>query len=115
MFPISRGRAIRATTHLWSPYAETVRIPTTLPLYWRVCLINGAVFIVGTMALALSPATVSAQVLRSEAIVLGIGLTAILVTKRLDAAGRVDAFGSAPPADEQHRPPAPRSPTPSRR
>jgi two-component system sensor histidine kinase UhpB len=56
---------------------------TTLPLYWRVCLINGAVFVVGTLALALSPATVSAQVLRSEAIVLGVGLTAILVTNAL--------------------------------
>ena len=54
-----------------------------MPLYWRVCLINGAVFIVGTMALALSPATVSAQVLWSEAIVLGIGLTAILLTNAL--------------------------------
>ena len=61
-----------------SPYAENVRTPTTLP-YWRVCLINGAVFIAGTRALALSPATVSA-VLRSEAIVLGVGLTTILMT-----------------------------------
>jgi two-component system, NarL family, sensor histidine kinase UhpB len=60
-----------------------VRTTTTLPLYWRVCLINGAVFIAGTFALALSPATVSAELLRSEAIVLGVGLTAILVTNAL--------------------------------
>ncbi len=54
-----------------------------MPLYWWVCLINGAVFIAGTLALALSPATVSAQVQRSEAIVLAIGLTAIMVTNAL--------------------------------
>lgn len=59
-----------------------MRTPT-LPLYWRVCLINGAVFIAGTLALVLSPATISAEVLRSEAIVLGVGLTAILVTNAL--------------------------------
>jgi two-component system sensor histidine kinase UhpB len=83
VFPLSRRSTIRATTHFRSPYAENVKTPTTLPLYWRVCLINGAVFIAGTLALALSPATVSAQVLRSEAIVLGVGLTAILVTNAL--------------------------------
>ncbi|WP_238334649.1 HAMP domain-containing sensor histidine kinase [Kribbella amoyensis] len=52
---------------------------TGLPLYWRVCLINGVVFLLGTVALALSPATVSARVLVSEAIVLVFGL-AIIVT-----------------------------------
>jgi two-component system sensor histidine kinase UhpB len=49
-----------------------------LPLYWRVCLINGLVFVVGTVVLAASPATVSARVLVSEAIVLTVGLTVIL-------------------------------------
>ena len=54
-----------------------------LPLYWRVCLINGLVFIGGTLVLAFSPATVSAQVLISEGIVLTIGLTVILVMNSL--------------------------------
>ena len=76
-------RSIRANTHFRSSYAEDVTTPTTLPLYWRVCLINGAVFIAGTLALVLSPATISAEVLRSEAIVLSVGLTAILVTNAL--------------------------------
>lgn len=49
-----------------------------LPLYWRVVLINGLVFVVGTAALAFSPATVSARVLASEAVVLAVGLTVIL-------------------------------------
>ena len=83
MFPISCRRTIRAATHFRSPYAENVRTPTTLPLYWQVCLINGAVFIAGTLALALSPATVSARPVLSESIVLGVGLTAILVTNAL--------------------------------
>jgi two-component system sensor histidine kinase UhpB len=55
----------------------------TLPVYWRVVLINGVVFVAGTVALALSPATVSARVLGSEAVVLAVGLTVILVTNAL--------------------------------
>jgi two-component system sensor histidine kinase UhpB len=58
--------------------AGNVRNAATLPLYWRVCLINGLVFILGTVALVLSPATVSSQVLLSEIVVLLIGLTVIL-------------------------------------
>jgi len=54
-----------------------------LPLYWRVCLINGMVFVVGTAALAISPATVSPRVLVSEAVVLTIGLSVILVLNSL--------------------------------
>ncbi len=48
-------------------------------LFWRVCLINGAVFAVGTAVLAASPATVSAPVLATEAIVLAVGLGVMLV------------------------------------
>ncbi|GAA0609787.1 sensor histidine kinase [Sporichthya brevicatena] len=54
-----------------------------LPLFWRVIAINGAVFVVGTAALALSPATVSTRVVFSEAIVLAVGLTVMLVTNGL--------------------------------
>jgi two-component system, NarL family, sensor histidine kinase UhpB len=45
-----------------------------MPLYLRVCLINGLVFILGTLALALSPGTVSTRILVSEAVMLMIGL-----------------------------------------
>jgi two-component system, NarL family, sensor histidine kinase UhpB len=48
-------------------------------LFWRVCLINGAVFAIGTAILAASPATVSAPVLATEAIVLAVGLGAMLL------------------------------------
>jgi two-component system, NarL family, sensor histidine kinase UhpB len=48
-------------------------------LFWRVCLINGAVFAAGTAVLAASPATVSAPVLATEAIVLAVGLGAMLL------------------------------------
>ncbi|MER7243355.1 sensor histidine kinase [Kribbella sp. NPDC000426] len=50
-----------------------------MPLYWRVCLINGLVFVLGTAALALAPVTVSATVLVSEAVVLVLGLIGIVV------------------------------------
>jgi len=60
-----------------------MRAPADLPLYWRVVLTNGLVFVLGTVALAFSPATVSERVLASEAVVLGIGLTVILATNAL--------------------------------
>lgn len=51
----------------------------SLPLFWRVSLINGVVFIVGTLVLVLSPATVSARPLWSEVVVLTIGLGIIVL------------------------------------
>ncbi|RPF23404.1 HAMP domain-containing sensor histidine kinase [Myceligenerans xiligouense] len=51
----------------------------SMPLFWRVCLINGAVFLLGTLVLALSPATVSARPLLSELVVLLLGLTVIVL------------------------------------
>lgn len=51
----------------------------SLPLFWRVCLINGLVFVLGTLALVTSPATVSARPLWSEVVVLAIGLTVVIV------------------------------------
>ena len=51
----------------------------SLPLFWRVCLINGAVFVLGMLVLVLSPATVSARPLWSEVIVLSIGLAVIVL------------------------------------
>jgi two-component system sensor histidine kinase UhpB len=50
-----------------------------ISLFWRVCLINGAVFTAGTAVLAASPATVSAPVLATEVIVLAIGLGVMLL------------------------------------
>ncbi len=54
-----------------------------IPLFWRVCLTNGAVFCVGTAILAVSPATVSSPVLLTEAVVLAVGLSVILVANAL--------------------------------
>ena len=51
----------------------------SLPLFWRVCLINGAVFLVGMLVLVLSPATVSSRPLWSEVLVLSVGLVVIVV------------------------------------
>jgi two-component system sensor histidine kinase UhpB len=50
-----------------------------MPLYWRVCLTNALVFLLGTVALAISPATVSVHLLVSEAVILGIGSLLIVV------------------------------------
>ena len=60
-----------------------VTLLSGLPLYWRVCLINGLVFVLGTIALVLSPATVSARVLVSEAVVLTAGLAIMLALNAL--------------------------------
>jgi two-component system sensor histidine kinase UhpB len=58
---------------------DGVRALSDLPLYWRVCIINGSVFVAATVALAFSPASVSRRVLVSEAIVLVLGLFAMLL------------------------------------
>jgi len=60
-------------------------VPTfsSLPLYWRVCLINAAVFIVDTVVLVVSPATVSSEVSNSELGLLAVGLVLIMVLNAL--------------------------------
>ncbi|QCW50315.1 sensor histidine kinase [Nocardioides dongxiaopingii] len=50
-----------------------------MPLYWKVVLVNGAVFCAGTAALVLSPASVSQDPLVSELVVLTLGLAAMLL------------------------------------
>lgn len=55
----------------------------TVPLYWKVCLINGGVFLVGTLSLLLAPVSVSRRAVVSEAVVLALGLTVMLVTNAL--------------------------------
>jgi two-component system, NarL family, sensor histidine kinase UhpB len=52
----------------------------------RVVLINGLIFTLGTLILALSPATVSARNKLTEIPVLGIGLAVMLTAKRVAAA-----------------------------
>ena len=42
-----------------------MRLPSHLPLFWTICLINGAVFLVGALVLVLSPASVSSDPVRS--------------------------------------------------
>jgi two-component system, NarL family, sensor histidine kinase UhpB len=55
----------------------------SLPLFWRVCLTNGGVFALAILALALSPATVSARPLWSEIAVLAVGFVVICVLNGL--------------------------------
>lgn len=55
----------------------------SLPLFWRVCLINGAVLGLATSALVLSPATVSSRALWSEVVVLSLGFVAICLLNGL--------------------------------
>jgi len=49
-------------------------------LYWKVVVVNGAVFFAGTLALVLSPASVSSRAVVSEVVVLTLGLAAMLLT-----------------------------------
>lgn len=52
-------------------------------LFWRLFVINGLLFAVGTLVLAFSPATVSSPVLLTEVPVLIVGLTLILAANAL--------------------------------
>jgi hypothetical protein len=57
-----------------------MKVATNPPLYWKVCLINGAVFIGAATLLVVSPATVSHRVTGPELAVLATGLVVILAT-----------------------------------
>jgi two-component system sensor histidine kinase UhpB len=52
----------------------------SVSLYWKVVVLNGAVFFAGTLALVLSPASVSSRAVLSEVLVLTLGLAAMLLT-----------------------------------
>jgi two-component system, NarL family, sensor histidine kinase UhpB len=64
------------------PTASRARGPIRA-LFRRLFVINGLLFLVGTLVLALSPATVSSPVLLTEVPVLLIGLTLILATNAM--------------------------------
>ncbi len=51
-----------------------------LPLSWKIFLINGAVLLVATSALVLSPLSVSRRAVVSEVVVLTLGLVVMLLT-----------------------------------
>lgn len=66
---------------------------TNSSLYWKVCLINGAVLLAGTLVLVFSPASVSRRVVVSEAVVLVVGLGLVLALNAVllrSALGPVD-------------------------
>ena len=65
------------------PHVGRVSSFSSLPLYWRVCLINVTVFLLGTVVLVVSPATVSPDTSLRELGVLAIGLLAIMVANAL--------------------------------
>lgn len=52
-------------------------------LYWKVCLINGVVFVAAAALLVLSPATVSSEVTSRELGVLAVGIVVILLANAL--------------------------------
>ena len=60
-----------------------MRLPPHLPLFWTICLINGVVFVAGTLVLVLSPATVSADAVLSEVGVVAVGMATILLLNAL--------------------------------
>jgi len=57
-----------------------VTVGRELPLYWKVFLINGVVLCAATLALVLAPVSVSRRTGVSEALVLLVGLAAMLLT-----------------------------------
>ena len=64
---------------VWSDKRVTGGHGPVRGLFWRLLAINGLIFAVGTIVLALSPATVSSPVLLAELPVLTVGL-ALMVT-----------------------------------
>jgi two-component system, NarL family, sensor histidine kinase UhpB len=60
-----------------------MRLPSHLPLFWTICLINGVVLVVAALLLLLSPARVSADAVSSEFVVIGVGLVVMILTNAL--------------------------------
>jgi two-component system sensor histidine kinase UhpB len=60
-----------------------MRLPSHLPLFWTICLINGIVLVVAALLLLLSPARVSADAVSSEFVVVGVGLVVMILTNAL--------------------------------
>lgn len=102
-----------SSTHLWRQRSGSlVRLPpvgkaggvhpSMSSLYWKVCLINGTVLLLGTLVLVVSPARISSDVVVSEVLVLVIGLAVVLAANAVllrSALGPVDrvirAMGTA--------------------
>ncbi len=57
---------------------ESARRTAAGSLLWRVFVINGALLVAATLALALSPATVSSSLLLHEVLVLAVGVALVL-------------------------------------
>ncbi|GAB3029598.1 histidine kinase [Nocardioides flavus (ex Wang et al. 2016)] len=57
-----------------------MRLPSHVPLFWTIFLLNGVVLVVAVLLLLFSPARVSADAVRSEILVVGAGLTVMLLT-----------------------------------
>jgi two-component system sensor histidine kinase UhpB len=60
-----------------------MRLPSHLPLFWTICLINGVVLVVAALLLLFSPARVSSDAVPSEILVIGVGLVVMLLTNAL--------------------------------
>jgi two-component system, NarL family, sensor histidine kinase UhpB len=79
--PLGRGPAVGddACMNVPSPRPHM----RDLPLFWRIFVLNGLVFLAGVSSLAFSPATVSSPPLPTEVLVLGVGLVIMLVMNAL--------------------------------
>jgi two-component system sensor histidine kinase UhpB len=62
---------------------QPLRLPSHLPLFWTICLINGVVLVVAALLLLFSPARVSSDAVPSEILVIGVGLVVMLLTNAL--------------------------------
>ena len=76
------GRSWRGTLPVgerrpW-PAARRLGIMVGVSLFWRVFAINAAVLVAAAVALAVSPATVSARIHLSEVVVLALGVAIVL-------------------------------------
>ncbi|QSR30122.1 sensor histidine kinase [Nocardioides sp. S5] len=86
-----------------------LRLPGHLPLFWTIFSINAAVFVAATLVLVLSPASVSADPVRSEIVVVGLGLAVMLLANGLlirqalapltRLIGRLEGIGQLEPTD----------------
>ena len=86
--PHLRGRPRAARPVRWTPHPGVAHVGgvasfSSLPVYWRVCLINAALFLLATVILVVSPTSVGPDMSVGELGVLALGLGAIMVANAL--------------------------------
>ena len=82
-YPSHAAGDVRSMLVMGERRNDPLRTLRRLPLYWRVCAVNSALFVIAALLLAFAPITISNPIKGDQAVVLVLGLIVILVANAL--------------------------------